>query len=245
VTTTIWAENKKIVGDSVMLQFVQQHSLGDFYTIGAKQFPKVIEKVCSTLPVDFGLLPDDERGMPGEKRYMESGWSRNMLGRYFAAGLLCKKKNVLELCSGLGWGAYILSHFASEVSCLDLNEDIMDRAKNVWRQENMKWHCGNALQCDTQFDAGTFSAVTFMEAIEHFTCEDGFSMIKKIHYLLESGGIFVASSYFPSDRKEANRVCAKNPHHLYIFTEQEIRAYCKNLFQSYFFVDNLLFVAVK
>ena len=228
-----------------MLNFVQQHQLDDFYYIGLEKFPDLVARVCATKPADFGLNSDEERGMPGEKHYTESGWSRKMLGRYFAAGFLCQNAGVLDLCSGLGWGAYILSHFTDNVSCLELNEEIVAKAAGVWQRENMKWHTGNALECDTLFHSGQFSAVTFMESIEHFSCEDGFTMLRKIHSILKDGGILIASSYFPSGREEADLICAKNKHHLYIFTEQEVMAYCKHLFRKTFIANKMLLVAVK
>ena len=73
-----------------MLNFVQQHQLDDFYYIGLEKFLELVATVCAMKPADFGLGPDEERGMPGEKHYMESGWSRKMLGRYFAAGFCAK-----------------------------------------------------------------------------------------------------------------------------------------------------------
>ena len=228
-----------------MLEFIQKYSLDDFYTIGIHQYPDILAKVCATQPSDFGLPPDEERGLPGEARYMESGWSKKMMGRYIAAGVLCKNTSLLELCSGLGWGAYILSHIASEVTCLELDENIRKRAEQFWQKDNITWQHGNALHCDTLFAEGQFSAVTFMEAIEHFTRDDGFTMLKKIQHILKDDGVLIASSYFPASRGEADRCCAKNKHHLYIFTEQEIMACCKVLFRSFQIVDRKLLVAVK
>ena len=228
-----------------MVELLKKHSLHDFYTFGARQYPLIIEKVCVVRPSDFGLPPDEERGLPGEERYMQSGWATQMLGRYFAAGLVLKNAHVLELCSGLGWGAYILSHFAEKVSCLELDDDIKERAKTFWKRENITWESGNALHCDTHYSAGQFSAVTFMEAIEHFTRDDGFNMLKKISHILADNGVLIASSFFPASRELADEVCAKNKHHLYIFTEQEAMACCKVLFRSCFIVNKMLLVAIK
>ena len=70
-------------------------------------------------------------------------------------------------------------------------------------------------------------------------------MLRKIHSILKDGGVLIASSYFPSSREEADFVCSKNKHHLYIFTEQEIMAYCKHLFKRTFIANKMLLVAVK
>ena len=203
-------------GFTAMLNFIKKHSLDDIYSLESQKHPELIKKLCAVQPADFGLDADDERALPGERYHMQSGWFRKMLGRYLAAGLCCKQAPALELCSGLGWGAYILSRYASHVTCLELDNDIRTRAEKFWKCDTIEWKTGDALCCEQIFEHKHFALISFMEAIEHFSCDNGFRMLKAIHNLLQPGGILVMSSYFPSTRADADRLCSKNDHHLYI-----------------------------
>lgn len=216
------------------------------YRQEAAVIPDVIDTVMKTVPADFGLEPDTERGLPGEPCFVSSGWYHYMLGRYVtAASCFCRSKRVLDLCSGLGWGAYIMAHYADSVHCIELDERIVEKAGSHWKRENMHWCAGSALNIDSLFDA-KFDVVTAMEAIEHFERDEGIELIKKSCFALhEDEGILLMSSYFPCTRDEAEAVCKKNEHHHNIFTQQEIYAICKHLFRKCIIIDKKMLIAIK
>ncbi len=206
----------------------------------------LVEHVVSVQPEDFGCPPDGERGLPGEDVYMRSGWSEKMLGRYFFAGkIFCSGKNVLDLCSGFGWGARILANYAKNVSTLEIDEDIVRKASVIWNVQNVHWGTGNCLAIEERWDGEHFDVVVAMEAIEHFTRNDGLTLLRGVGHVLKKGGAFIASSYFPETTEEAERSRSTNPFHLHIYTAKEILECCSGIFESCEVIGNMFVVAKK
>ena len=109
--------------------------------------PSLVDTICSVLPQDFDCIPDEEHGTPGEARYQESGWYKKMLGRYFFAGYaFCRNKNVLDLCSGFGWGGKILANYATNVTCIEINQTLVEKSTEIWKTENITWLCDDILK---------------------------------------------------------------------------------------------------
>ena len=209
-------------------------------------YSEFMHAICSVTAEDFGLSEDEERALPGDARYQASGWFHRMLARYFFAGsVFCRQQNVLDVCSGLGWGGHILTRYAHSVTCLERDITVISKAANFWNNPKIIWKNCDALALDTHLPPASFDVVTAMEAIEHFNVEDGYCLVQQIHNALKKGGYLVASSIFPDSREEAQALCAKNPFHLYIYTEKEILSFCAALFSEAKIIDNMLLICRK
>jgi len=240
--------NAGTVFETIPFQVYDDSVITAVYLHESRKYRRLVSEIYSITPESLGIEPNTERGLPGEKQYLESGWCHTMLSRYFFTGaIFCRREDVrvAELCSGLGWGAYILSHYAAHVFCLELCAESLAVAARTWPAGNLTWKAGNALAaCDVLLPK-SFDIVSAMEVIEHFSVSDGLLLLQNVAALLRPGGMFVASSYYPDHQEEAAHVCAKNPHHLHIFTKKELASLSAGMFRKRMFFGSRLFVAVK
>lgn len=205
-----------------------------------------VEKVMELKPeAVLPLLSDGERGLPSEPRFSSTGYSRMMLARYLVPGaLLCRGLDVLDTCCGLGWGSFLLSRFAASVTAFDRERAVVDFARGHWPAANICWESGDAL--DPDFLSGRhFDAVLAMETIEHFTRADVDRYLAWITSRLKTGGLLVGTSAFPKTRAEADCMAAENPHHHYIFTEEEFLALLRQYSSRAAIIGGWMFLAIR
>ncbi len=191
------------------------------------------------------LLGDGERGLPSEPRFLDSGYSRMMLARYLVPGaLLCRGLEVLDSCCGLGWGAYLLAQFAARVTAFDRDGAAVEFARGQWGSLNMEWLAGDALE--EGFLAGRyFDAALAMETVEHFSPQQAEQHIALLASRLKTGGLLAGTSGFPKTREEAGRLAAQNPHHAWIFTEEEFLALLRQYFSRATVIGGWMFLAIR
>lgn len=227
--------------------FTRYADIERVYEREARLLHDTLETLLNVTPEDVGLDPNDERALPGEERFRSIGWHHKMLARYlFSGSVFCRNARIMDLCSGIGWGSWLLSRYAREVVALELDAEALSRAKSLWEQDNIHWLQGDALAPHTSgLEEGSFDVVTAMEAIEHFSFADGQLLVAKAAAMLKRGGIFIATSSFPDTREEADTVCAMNPNHLYIVTSGEMKALMARHFSEFTLIDNMFVIAKK
>lgn len=160
------------------------------------------------------------RDWPGNPIFQASGWSKNMLLRYALAMHYGRGKVVLDSCSGIGWGSFLLDSVARKVVAVELDESSQNIAKKLWPGQHIEHLRATVL--DLPFPEKTFDLVTAMESIEHFSPADITRYLSEITRVLKPGGMLIGSSIFPEDRSDAVAICSRNPHHLHIATRQEM-----------------------
>jgi 2-polyprenyl-3-methyl-5-hydroxy-6-metoxy-1,4-benzoquinol methylase len=190
---------------------------------------------------------NDEQGLPTNADFLISDHYRTMLKRYFFAGkIFAENKTVLDSCSGLGWGTYILANYAKHVTAYDYNKEAIKLAKKNWQAKNIEWKVANALD-KIIFPEESFEVITAMETIEHFTKNDGSKYIYNNYKMLKKNGFFIGTSLFPTTRKEANTspVLLNNPFHLYLWTQNEIKEELEKYFSNVRIIGTWMFIAQK
>lgn len=162
-----------------------------------------------------------ERALPFSANSIMSGNYQKMLKRYFYAGkIFCEGKDVLDSCSGAGWGTFIISRYAKNIVAYDRDPDIVAQSRDHWPTDNVDWIAHDAL-APLEDIGQTFDVVTSMEAIEHFTREEGEKYIEHHARVLRPGGIFIASSLFPySDEQARTSPVLQMEGHKYLWTRQ-------------------------
>ncbi|MFQ3633489.1 Wzt carbohydrate-binding domain-containing protein, partial [Roseiflexus sp.] len=190
-------------------------------------------------------IEQEERAWPGEPRFVRTGYYRMMLGRYaFAGSQFCRDANVLETCSGLGWGAYLVAHYARRVTAFDYDAHVVDRCRALWPKENIHWFVGDARDL-TFLGNACFDVALGMETIEHFSVADGERYVAEVAAHLRPGGVFIGTSAFPATSEEAERMRRTNPFHLHIYTAQEIDTLLRKYFGRVAIIGNWIFIAVR
>jgi 2-polyprenyl-3-methyl-5-hydroxy-6-metoxy-1,4-benzoquinol methylase len=161
--------------------------------------------------------------LPGYREFIKNGWAHVMLLRYALAMSYCEHRRVLDSCSGLGWGAYLIDSVCNDLTCIDIDAESVETAMRIWPYERTTVIVGSVLEMP--FAGNTFDVVTAMESIEHFSMHEMEKYLNEITRVLRPGGWIVGSSYFPKSRKEAEEIVKKNPHHSHICTEDEMKAH--------------------
>jgi 2-polyprenyl-3-methyl-5-hydroxy-6-metoxy-1,4-benzoquinol methylase len=206
----------------------------------------VIEGLLQHKPESLDVPSGQERSLPGDRQFMQSGYYKTMLKRYvFAGAFFCRKKKVLDTCCGLGWGAFLLSHYADSVFACDCDARAVAFCRQAWERPNISWMEADALHLDEGSQRGRFDVVCAMETIEHFSPEAGEHYLAGAADMLRSNGILIGTSSFPADRKRADALCAHNPYHAYIYTPREMKELLHKNFSRYVIIDNWMFIARK
>jgi len=186
-----------------------------------------------------------ERDLPGNEKFQENAWCQKMLLRYGLAMHYSKGKDVLETCSGLGWGAYLLDDVARSVTCIEIDSKSIELSKLLWKTSKTKYINNSVLKIPLRNNS--FDIITAMESIEHFKLEDIKIYLSEMYRVLKPGGLLIGSSAFPNTREEANNLCSKNKYHLHICTRKEIEELLKSrgFKKIKIFQNRLFFVAKK
>lgn len=208
-----------------------------------KAYKKVLE-LKSENPLLKNITIQEERALPSDPYFQKNGWWKKMILRYGIAANLSKNKKVLDTCSGLGWGSFLVSQKASIVTSIDIDHLSSRFAQKYWDSANINFQVASVL--DMPFDDDSFDVVLAMESLEHFTQEDGYRYFNECFRVLKKGGVFFGSSVFPLSREEASDLCSNNPYHLYVYTRKELRDLLVENFQKvYIFKNRLFFLAKK
>jgi 2-polyprenyl-3-methyl-5-hydroxy-6-metoxy-1,4-benzoquinol methylase len=161
-----------------------------------------------------------ERDVPGDKKFVKNNWWKVMLLRYGLAMHYSKGKNVLDTCSGLGWGSFLLEGVAKRITCVEIDNKCISTAISIWNRKKIDYICASVLNIPIKDNS--YDVVTAMESIEHFNQKNIESYLKEIYRVLKPGGILIGSSAFPNTEEEAQALCLHNIYHKHICTQREI-----------------------
>ncbi len=218
--------------------------INNIFEIEQSKNESTITKVLSYTSDDVDFLAKDERAFPGEEAFLNNGYYKKMLKRYFFSGaFFCKGKKVLDSCCGLGWGTYIVSKYALLVDAFDIEDQSIKFCKENWENQNISWYVDDVFKLEKINN--NYDVALALETIEHFNKQEGDAYIGELSKRIKKNGILIGSSYFPKTRDQALEICKKNPFHLYIFTKKEICEILGKYFSEYHIINDWMFIAVK
>lgn len=170
---------------------------------------------------DFSVEFTGERYVPtlkGQIRYEH-------LHRYAACSELVKDKDVLDIACGEGYGSALLARFARKVIGVDIDEFIINYAKNKYSfQQNLQFIVGGVDSIPLP-DASVDVVVSF-ETIEHHDKHE--EMLQEIKRVLRPEGMLVIST--PDKRTYSDLPKWKNKFHVKELYLHEF----ENLLKKYF-----------
>ena len=129
---------------------------------------------------------------------------------------------MLDTCSGLGWGIYIVDRAAKAAAGVEIDKEAVTFANETWPVDRTGFINGSVLALPVK--DSVYDVVLAFESIEHFERPGIETYVTEIFRVLKPGGYVVGSSAFPDTREEADRICARNRHHLYICCKDEFQA---------------------
>ena len=130
------------------------------------------------------------------------------LHRYAFAALFVVHKNVLDLASGEGFGAYMLSKNAINVVGVDLDKTSVLHANSRYSRDNLRYINGSITDVPIE-GKKLFDVVVCFEALGHV--EDQEKVISEAKRLLKDDGIFIVCA--PNKLIYSNMPESHNPSH--------------------------------
>ncbi len=135
-------------------------------------------------------------------------WTIEHLHRYAIALNLVTNKKVIDIASGEGYGANLLSNIARQVIGVDISSEAIDHANKKYKKSNLSFIQGAATQIPVEDNS--LDVVISFETIEHHSEHD--KMLQEIKRVLKIDGILIISS--PDKRNYSDIPKYKNPFHI-------------------------------
>ncbi|MFN0103677.1 MAG: methyltransferase domain-containing protein [Bryobacteraceae bacterium] len=157
-----------------------------------------------------------ERVIPGQVDV--DLWNEH-LSRYAFAARLARRKRVLDVGCGTGYGSAELANTASTVTGIDISGDAIAYATENYARANLTFQQAGAAQLP--FPDASFDLVVAFEVIEHLS--DWELLISEARRVLSSGGQFVVSTPNKAYYAESRRLTGPNPFHEHEFDYEEFK----------------------
>lgn len=157
-----------------------------------------------------------ERVIPGE---VDPDLWNEHVSRYLFAARLCRRKRVLDLGCGTGYGAVELSRSATAVVGLDPSPEALDYAAAHFTSANLAWLRADARHLPLRDN--TFDLIVAFEIIEHLA--DWGALLDEVTRVLLADGQFIVSTPNKLYYAESRRLSGPNPFHEHEFSFEEFR----------------------
>lgn len=170
-------------------------------------------------------------------------WHR-MVMRYTFIAKHIKNCDVLEVCAGSGWGAFLISDYAKTYVASDILDFLPKLHQELHPSSKVKYGTFDALERQQEL-IDSFDVILLIEGIEHFTKECGKKLLENIHSYLRAGGTIYITSEFPETSEQAAILCDKVDDHLYIWTKDELRQVAHDLDMEVEYLDKIYCILKK
>ncbi|NTS43773.1 class I SAM-dependent methyltransferase [Flavisolibacter sp. BT320] len=134
-----------------------------------------------------------------------------------------KKKVVLDLASGEGYGTNLIAQHASFVTGVDISPEAVAHAKTKYKKANINFLVGSATA--VPLDNNTVDVIVSFETIEHH--DEHEKMMEEFRRVLKPDGLLIISS---PEKVNYREIDPDNPYHVKELTLGEF----KNLLSAYF-----------
>jgi SAM-dependent methyltransferase len=166
-----------------------------------------------------------ERVVPGQVDV--DLWNEH-LARYLFAARLARRRRVLDIGCGTGYGSAELAHTAAAVTGVDISPEAIAQACSSYAAPNLRFLAASATSIP--FPDSSFDLITCFEVIEHI--HDWPSLLKEARRLLSPGGQFIVSTPNKSYYAESRVQIGPNPFHVHEFEYDEFTAALGSTFAS-------------
>jgi len=166
-----------------------------------------------------------ERVVPGQVDV--DLWNEH-LARYLFAVRLARRRRVLDIGCGAGYGSSELAHAAASVVGLDVSPEAVALACSSYAAPNLRFLAASATSIP--FADASFALITCFEVIEHI--HDWPLLLKEARRLLAPGGQFIVSTPNKSYYAESRAQIGPNPFHVHEFEYEEFKTALESVFPS-------------
>jgi 2-polyprenyl-3-methyl-5-hydroxy-6-metoxy-1,4-benzoquinol methylase len=153
------------------------------------------------------------------------------LHRYAIAFDYIIDKEVVDIACGEGYGSFLMSKYAKNVTGIDIDEDTIINANSKYKNNNLSYLQGDVSKIPLQ--TSTIDVVVSFETIEHTTMHN--EMMQEIKRVLKPDGLLIMSS--PDKKNYSDKRGFNNQFHVKELYLEEF----ENLIKKYFKYDKMLF----
>lgn len=147
------------------------------------------------------------------------------LHRYAICRDHVKRKRVLDLACGTGYGSNILASVASSVVGVDISKDAIAAAIEIHQRENLSFEVADCFALP--FDEGSFDVIVANEMIEHVA--DHAALLAEAKRVLKKDGALLVST---PNKPVYNRYIAPNEFHVSEVTIEEFSDELSRVFEN-------------
>ncbi len=115
------------------------------------------------------------------------------LARYLFSSQFIKKKIILDIGCGAGYGSYLLSKYGDpkKIFAIDISKEAIDYAKYRYKTKNINYRIDDAQKLKSIKNKSIDVAISF-ELIEHLKNQDAF--LTQVKRIIKNNGIFITST---------------------------------------------------
>ena len=140
-------------------------------------------------------------------REIEEYWAYEHLHRYYFASQFVGKKVVLDIASGDGYGSEILSRNALKVFGVDISENTILNAHQIYKKNNLEFFVGDVLDIPVQDNS--IDIITCFETLEHV--DEHEKVFQEFKRVLKNNGLLIISS--PNKKYYSDESGYQNQYH--------------------------------
>lgn len=163
-----------------------------------------------------------ERAHPEENGFrdkcfglIKNKYKKKLYERYNFCNRYIKKKVVLDIPCGVGWGTSLLKG-ATSITGIDISEEAIDYAKKHYERKNRKFIAGN--MDSICLEENSIEILICLEGFEHISREIGKKFISESKRILKFNGLLIMTCPVLNKYGKASG----NPYHLCEYPENEL-----------------------
>lgn len=154
-------------------------------------------------------------------------WNEH-IARYLFASRLAKRKRVLDIACGLGYGSAELAKSARTVCAIDIATQAVVEASRRYQSPNLSFMAASATRLP--FPDASFDLIVAFEVIEHL--EEWPALLSEARRLIAPGGQVIISTPNQSFYAQTRKTAGPNPFHVHEFQYAEFREALRTHFSS-------------
>ena len=155
---------------------------------------------------------------PTQEEWKNSKWTELLKERYRIASLFAEGKIILDSCCGTGFGTM---NFIVPKSRFIVGIDISESAKENYGKSE-KYEFSTMDVRDLKLNSESFDLVLSLDAVEHFSKEDGIRYLSGINNVCKKDGLIIGTTPLVIDDSLIPAYLEWNKFHLFMYTKRSL-----------------------
>ncbi|MBI2104141.1 MAG: methyltransferase domain-containing protein [Candidatus Omnitrophica bacterium] len=149
---------------------------------------------------------------------------------YRIAAHVGRRKRMLEIGCGAGYGAFYLAHHAREVTAIDVQQPKLEQAARLFRRDNVRFLPAQGSRL--AFPDASFECVGTFQVIEHIPEPELETFVREMARVLTPDGVLVVSTLNLDHNCKDPATYVKPSFHEKEFRPEELRALLQRAFPA-------------